>query len=184
MNTKWIIGIIAAIAIIGGGAIISNDQTSNDDSVMEKKQAMEKKVEVMEKTETKMAPKTEGVLPVKDEKMMGEEKMAPKGAYVDYSPSALASATKDGGKAVLYFYAPWCPFCKVADAAFTSKTSDIPAGVTVLKTSYDNEKDLKTKYGVTYQHTFVQVDAQGNQIAKWNGGDIDALKANINKNNS
>ena len=108
----------------------------------------------------------------------GGQKMT-KGTYVEYSPAALAEASKNGGKAILFFYAPWCPFCKVADAAFTSRTGDIPAGVTVLKTSYDNEKELKTKYGVTYQHTFVQIDAQGNQITKWNGGDIDSLKTNL-----
>ena len=30
--------------------------------------------------------------------------------------------------------------------------------------------ELKKKYEVTYQHTFVQVDAQGNMIKKWSGG--------------
>ncbi len=38
-----------------------------------------------------------------------------------------------------------------------------------VKTDYDTERELKKKYGVTYQHTFVQVDAQGNQIKKWGG---------------
>jgi thioredoxin 1 len=101
-----------------------------------------------------------------------------KGAYVEYSPAALATATQNG-KAVLFFHAKWCPFCKSANAAFSSRESEIPSGVTVLKTDYDTEKDLKTKYGVTYQHTFVQVDAQGNMVTKWNGGDIDSLKANL-----
>ncbi len=38
-------------------------------------------------------------------------------------------------------------------------------------TSTDSKTpDLKKKYGVTYQHTLVQVDAAGNTIKKWSGG--------------
>ena len=35
------------------------------------------------------------------------------------------------------------------------------------------------KYGITYQHTFVQIDAEGKEITKWNGGKIDELLTNI-----
>jgi hypothetical protein len=42
--------------------------------------------------------------------------------------------------------------------------------VTILKTDYDKETELKKKYGVTYQHTLVQVDKSGNMIKKWSGG--------------
>jgi hypothetical protein len=34
---------------------------------------------------------------------------------------------------------------------------------------YDNSDELKKKYGVTYQHTLVQVDKDGNLIKKWSG---------------
>ena len=44
-----------------------------------------------------------------------------------------------------------------------------------MKVDYDSasgaksqEIALKPKYGVTYQHTLVQVDANGNQVKKWN----------------
>ena len=57
--------------------------------------------------------------------------------------------------------------CKEADKNFMA--SNAPAGLTLLKTDYDSSKDLKKKYSVTYQHTFVQVDKDGNQIKKWNG---------------
>ena len=51
----------------------------------------------------------------------------------------------------------------------------IPKGVVVLKTDYDSEQELTDKYGVTYQHTFVVVDSEGNEIKKWNGGGINQL---------
>jgi thioredoxin-related protein len=41
------------------------------------------------------------------------------------------------------------------------------------------EKELAKKYGVTYQHTFVQIDAEGNEVTKWNGGKIEELLHNI-----
>ena len=97
------------------------------------------------------------------------------GNYKDYSSDTVTTEQKAGNKVVLFFHAPWCPFCRAADEAFRSKINQIPAGVTVLKTDYDSNTALKQKYGVTYQHTFVQIDQNGNQLTKWNGGDIDNL---------
>lgn len=102
-----------------------------------------------------------------------------KGAYLDYSTENFDRAVLARHKIVLFFHAPWCPFCRAADKAFTERLGEIPQNVTVLKTDYDTSSDMKTKYGVTYQHTFVQVDSNMNLITKWNGGDIDTLKQNI-----
>jgi thiol-disulfide isomerase/thioredoxin len=100
------------------------------------------------------------------------------GSYTEYSAQSLETATATG-KAVLFFHASWCPTCKAANEAFTTRASEIPAGVTILKADYDAEKDLKARYGITYQHTFVQIDAEGNEITKWNGGDIEELQENL-----
>jgi thiol-disulfide isomerase/thioredoxin len=98
------------------------------------------------------------------------------GDYKDYSESTVQNEQKAGHKVVLFFHAQWCPFCKAANTAFINKRSQIPVGVTVLKTDYDENVDLKTKYGVTYQHTFVQIDNDGTLVSKWSGGDIENLK--------
>ena len=87
--------------------------------------------------------------------------------YVTYASEKLAFAQQ--GKVILFFRAGWCPTCRAADADIRAHLSDIPKNVLILDVDYDNAKDLKQKYGVTYQHTFVQVDAMGNQIAKWQG---------------
>src|SRR3989344_328137 len=88
-----------------------------------------------------------------------------RGTYEVYSPEKLVLA--ETGKVVLFFRAPWCPNCRALDADIRANLSDIPEGVTILDVDYDNSTALKQKYGVTYQHTLVQVDALGNQIAKW-----------------
>jgi hypothetical protein len=46
--------------------------------------------------------------------------------------------------------------------------------------NYDNSTALKQKYAVTYQHTFVQVDKDGNLIKKWSGSPtLTALVAEV-----
>jgi len=99
------------------------------------------------------------------------------GQYVEYSQTAYASA--QGQKRVLFFHAGWCPTCIAANNAFNRSLDQIPSGVVLLKTDYDSESALKSRYGITYQHTFVQVDDDGNELAKWNGGDIDELIDNL-----
>lgn len=97
--------------------------------------------------------------------------------YVTHSPATFAAAT--GKKRVYFFHASWCPTCKASNGEFEKDAAAIPQDVVVFKTDYDANADLKKKYGVTYQHTFVQVDEQGNEIAKWNGGGIQELVANV-----
>lgn len=103
--------------------------------------------------------------------------------YQEYSMNAYNQAS--GKRRVLYFYASWCPTCRPADADFKANMTSIPEDVVVLRVNYNDpetdqeEKDLAQKYGITYQHTFVQIDASGNQVAKWNGGQTAELLSKI-----
>ncbi|MBI2034277.1 MAG: thioredoxin family protein [Candidatus Levybacteria bacterium] len=105
------------------------------------------------------------------------------GKYVVYTKQILDTAANK--RRVLYFYANWCPICIPADADFRKNENKIPADVVVIRVNYNDtetdqeEKDLAKKYGITYQHTFVQIDAQGNVITKWNGGQTNELLENI-----
>ncbi|AZI44272.1 thioredoxin [Deinococcus psychrotolerans] len=96
---------------------------------------------------------------------------APKvGVYESYSQVAF-DAAKDQQR-VLFFAASWCPNCRAADADIMAKLSQIPAKVVIFKTDYDKELALKKKYGITAQHTFVLVDADGKALKKWAGGGL------------
>ena len=101
--------------------------------------------------------------------------------YTAYSPEALAAATTDNQKAVIFFHASWCPTCKAASEDFQANIDQIPSDVTILKADYDTETGLKKKYGVVMQDTFVQVDNEGKAIATWNSGGegIKTLLANV-----
>ena len=100
--------------------------------------------------------------------MMQQSKdtMMKAGSYESYAPEkvALASTTHH---VILFFRASWCPTCRVVDADIKANLSKIPENLTILDVDYDNSTALKQKYGVTYQHTFVQVDASGTLIKKW-----------------
>lgn len=96
--------------------------------------------------------------------------------YQDYSPAVSASAADK--KRVLFFYAPWCPTCRPADAAFRDTTDQIPEDIVLFRVNYDTETELKRQYGITYQHTFVFIDEKGDVIRKWNGGQLPELISN------
>jgi hypothetical protein len=70
---------------------------------------------------------------------------------------------------VLFFNAEWCSTCKVARDNIEADLAGIPSDLTIVVVDFDTANDLRQKYGVTLQHTFVQVDADGNELAKWSG---------------
>ncbi|MFB9990807.1 thioredoxin domain-containing protein [Deinococcus oregonensis] len=124
-------------------------------------------------------------IPAKSESTMNgaamTDTMKKSGSYVTYTKAAFEAAK--GTQRVLFFHATWCPNCKAADADIKKNLSQLPAGVTIFKTDYDKETALKQQYGITYQHTFVLVDAQGKALKKWAGGNLREIIANTKKVN-
>lgn len=191
MNKKIVIGIIIGLIVVGGVAAYMINQNRNE--VESSKMMEDKKMTGDSMTEKAVdnAMNGEQRMNVDDGTMKSDTKMesdamsgselmsAQAGTYKDYSPALAESEAKAGNKVVLFFHAPWCPFCKTADTAFKTNLDKIPKGVTVLKTDYDSNLELRKKYAITYQHTFVQIDASGNQVTKWNSGDIDLLIKNV-----
>lgn len=89
------------------------------------------------------------------------------GAYLDQAAYESQMDKRAGTKVVYFFHAPWCPDCRGTDAALLE--SGVPEGLTVVKVDYDTATELRQKYGVTQQHTFVQVGSDGGELAKWSG---------------
>ena len=103
--------------------------------------------------------------------------------YVEYSKTVLEQSV--GMRRVLFFYASWCSTCRPADADFKKNIDLIPADLVLIRVNYNDpetdaeEKALAGQYGITYQHTFVQIDAQGNVLTEWNGGQFNELIAKV-----
>ena len=157
----------AALVLTACGSATSSDEA-------EPAAATSAAAEVMESKESEpMEPKESDDMESTEADEMESEEAEPaaatSGAYIslaEYEGSKDMYAASD---VVLFFNAAWCSTCKEARENLEADPAAIPAGLTIVKVDYDDSDELKQKYGVTVQHTFVQVDADGNEIAKWNG---------------
>lgn len=97
-------------------------------------------------------------------------KTQPKNGYVSLADYQADQSAYNSGDVVLFFNATWCPTCKVLNQSLTEQADEFPTDLTIVNVNYDEATELKSKYGVTYQHTLVQIDADSNQVKKWSGG--------------
>ena len=96
-----------------------------------------------------------------------------KGAYTPYTQTSFTETPAE--RRVLFFHASWCPQCRALESDLTSKP--LPDGVTIFKVDYDSHQDLRKKYGVTLQTTFVEVDSEGNKKQSYVAYDTPTLDA-------
>jgi len=97
---------------------------------------------------------------------------------VTYTNLKDAQMLAEKGPVVLFFHATWCPTCKEAMTDLAARKPDLK-DVTVVIVDYDKYKSEKRKYGITYQHTFVQIDSKGKELAKWSGGGVDEIMSTV-----
>jgi hypothetical protein len=161
-NTKYYAVGAAVLALI----VLAGVAMSNDDKKETAMQGDESMMQSEGAATGDMNGDAEGMNDMRDDSEgMATGATAVAGSYEAYSSEKLAMA--ESGDVVLFFHASWCPTCRAADSALESET--LPEGLTVLKVDYDSASDLRQAYGVTSQHTFVQVDTEGNLIKKWTG---------------
>ncbi len=158
MKSTNIIITIIILVLIGGGIYVLNNNTGTESMI---KDEMPGETMMMEKDATMSS--TSETMMKKDDTMI----MVKGGSYEAYSPEKLANAEK--GNVVLFFRAGWCQTCRTVDADIKANIKNIPPNLTILDIDFDKSSDLKKKYGVTTQHTFVQLDSKG-KFKKWIGG--------------
>ena len=109
----------------------------------------------------------------------------PQSKYIAYSNGILENNV--GKNRILFFYANWCSTCRPVDKELTENSDKIPEGFVVIRVNYndtDTDKEegaLAKKYGITYQHTFVEIDKSGDVIQSWNGGSLEELLSRIDR---
>jgi thioredoxin 1 len=163
MKNKIFVGGLVAVVIIGGIVLFTQSQRTENATITQPN--------VSSTPESATAPQME----------TSEDRS--QSNYVIYSQETLAAFANN--RRILFFYANWCPTCRPADADFKQNADQLPEGVTVVRVNYNDtetdqeEKELARKYGITYQHTFVQIDENGEQVKKWNGGQLEELIAQI-----
>ena len=96
-------------------------------------------------------------------------------SYITYDQYQASKDKYADSKVVLFFNAKWCPACRAINEALTSDPGKIPAKTTLVSVDYDQHTDLRQRYGVTTQHTFVQIDTNGEKTRQWVSTSVDAL---------
>lgn len=163
-------GVILTSLILLSGCSLTNEQedTMKLEGMMPKED--NKTIDaMMKKTEGEDAMMKKDTV-MEDNKMMKDDSTMMKkevSGYTTYNASAVSDALAAGKKVVLFFHAPWCPTCKAADTNFMKETA--LSDTVVFKTDYDSNTDLRKKYGVTSQHTFVSLNADGTLKKKMSG---------------
>lgn len=102
------------------------------------------------------------------------------GSYINLGTYQGNEDQYSGTNVVLFFNAEWCSTCEVARTNFESSKNSIPGDLTIVVVDFDNSIELRKQYGVTVQHTFVQIGDEGSSLAKWSGSvTIDEIVQNL-----
>jgi thiol-disulfide isomerase/thioredoxin len=135
--------------------MMDDSKDMSEDTMMKDEMKDDVMEDVMEDKKDMMNDSVE----VAEEVMMKKD-----GKFVAYSADEVDATS---GDKVLFFHASWCPSC--VNAAQNLSAGTAPEGLNVFKVDYDSNADLKAKYGVVSQHTFVQIDDNGNMVKRWFG---------------
>ncbi len=181
MNMKIIgavvtLGIVAAVGyyalqVPAPSTSMVKPEMSTSEAVMEKKEDITLESSMVKSDET---PVADAMMKKEVVDTEGVTTNSSENRYVPYTKEAFEKNTSP--RKVLFFYANWCSTCRPADADFEKNITQLPSDLTVFRVNYgdtdtdNDEKALATMYGVTYQHTFVQIDETGKELTKWNGG--------------
>ena len=161
MKKSYLIG---GLVLVTGVGLFSYTLINQKPTVMEEKKA-----------EIAVIPSDDSMK--KDADVPATNNMMVEARYQTYSAENYAKASTK--RRVLFFHAAWCPTCKAAHMDLEQNASNLPDDVIVFKVDYDTELELKKKYDITYQHTFVQVSEAGEELVKWNGGDSVMIRQKI-----
>lgn len=88
---------------------------------------------------------------------------------VPFSGEAAAQGLAKDRRTVYFFAASWCPTCKATYNDLKANFAQVPKDLVIVVVDYDKAAALKTRYGVTYQHTYVAIGSKGEKLKTWSG---------------
>jgi thiol-disulfide isomerase/thioredoxin len=91
------------------------------------------------------------------------------GDYIPYESFVTSGDKYSDSKVVLFFNAVWCSTCQQARENIEASLGQIPENLAIVVVDFDSSIDLRKNYGVTVQHTFIEIDSAGEPLGKWSG---------------
>lgn len=91
------------------------------------------------------------------------------GDYIPYGSFATSGDKYSESRVVLFFNAMWCSTCQQARENIEASLGEIPEDLVIVVVDFDSSIELRKKYGVTVQHTFIEIDSAGEPLGKWSG---------------
>ena len=163
---------IVVLLGVGGGLVYANKLSSDSKAAESAEMAKKNEATAMKAKENENMAKEDSAT-TKDNAMM---KVGT--GYITLADYNADKTKYSGSKKVLFFAASWCPTCQALTKDIEERLSSVPEDTVIIRADYDKETELKRTYGVTYQHTLVQIDNDGKQLTKWNGGNtIETISA-------
>lgn len=142
------IGIVVLLIAVGVGYLATKDNGS-------KAITAEDTTKVVSEKSTVDTVTTE----VDETPSASDAQVAEVGIYQAYDPALVANS--DAEHIILFFAASWCPSCRALDKDIVANQGAIPSGVEIYKVDYDTAIALKKQYGVTTQHSLIEIASDG-----------------------
>lgn len=89
--------------------------------------------------------------------------------YIAYSPTGFERARAEGRPILLYFWASWCPVCRAEEPKIIADIEGADVPVAGFRVNFDEERELKSRFRIPYQHTTVILDAEGRETERFLG---------------
>jgi thiol-disulfide isomerase/thioredoxin len=197
MSVALIIAVVAGVFVLGSVAVFNmqpeeekmmaegeemmhegEEMMSEGEDMMKEGEEQMREAESMMNDEEKMMEENtsmmeEGATMMGDEEFSGDRIAgSPKTPLLEYNDEDYEKALASGKLVVLYFYANWCPTCKIEfpkmEKAFDGFTDENVVGFRVNfkdNQTSDSEKEVAREHGVPSQHTKVFIK-DGERILK------------------
>lgn len=164
--------VVISLSLVGL-LLASCSSTANDDQSQAtptpSQSSSSPDTETNDPTATPTPSKPAATKPPKIDNNPDESTASAAGRYLSYDEYQASSAEFKGSDVVLFFNADWCSTCKLARDNFQASLNQIPNDLTLVVVDFDTAVDVKKKYGVTFQHTFVHISDSGASLHKWSG---------------
>ena len=73
---------------------------------------------------------------------------------------------KESKPFAVFFHAAWCGECRKLEKNITENWASLPEEAILLQVDFDTETELKKKYDITFQTTFVFINSNGEKAGK------------------